>query len=107
MVLEDIKSKYLEQRPFVALFLGVLYTFIGYGVAVFFFGDNLSIAMLFLTTLLLVPTLVHLLDDEEKRESKHGAKLFFRDHADIAEAYLFLFLGIFFGYLLLSFAFPA
>jgi len=107
MVLEDIKSKYLEQRPFVALFLGVLYTFIGYGVAVFFFGENLSVAMLFLTTLLLVPTLVHLLADEEKREREAGTISFIKNHMDIAEVYLFLFIGVFVGYLILGFLLPA
>lgn len=103
MVLEDIKSRYLEQRPFISLFLGILYTFIGYSVAVFFFGNNLSVAMLFLTTLLLVPTLVHLLADEERCERESGTASFIRNHLDIAEVYLFLFLGVFIGYLILGF----
>lgn len=107
MVLEDIKAEFIERRPYVTFALGFAYTFIGYGISMYFFGKAISIAMLFLATLLLVPTLIHLLDDEERRERESGITSFFRNHRDIAEAYIFLFLGIFIGYLVLGFLVPS
>jgi uncharacterized membrane protein SpoIIM required for sporulation len=106
MVLENIfKIEFLEKRPYISFFLGFIYTLIGFGVALIFFGKNISIAMLFLTTLLLVPSMIKLIGIEEKRESIDGLKKFFTDHKDIFEIYIFAFLGIFVGYLFLGLIF--
>ncbi len=54
MVLEEfIRSKRVMRRPLLSLILGFIYTIIGFLVARIFFYDEISIAMLFLTTLLL------------------------------------------------------
>jgi uncharacterized membrane protein SpoIIM required for sporulation len=103
MVLESIKINWIEHRPYIAFIFGVLYTFIGYFVALIFFKDYVSIAMLFLSTLLLVPSLVKLLEIEELKESIYGIRHFFTEHKDIVEAYVFLFIGVFVGYLMLGF----
>ena len=76
--------------------------FVGFFVATFFFKDNPSIPMLFLTTLLIVPSLIKLLTIEGSIERKDGLHHFFRNHIDVIEVYLFLFLGVFLGYFLLG-----
>ncbi len=103
MVLESINVKWLKRRPLLAFFIGAIYTLIGFIVAQYFFHDSLSLPMLFLTTLLITPSTIKLLSIEEKRERKEGLHHFFRNHRDVFEICVFLFLGIFFGYLLLSF----
>lgn len=102
MVLETIKIRWIENRPYIAFIFGFVYTFIGYYVALIFFRNYVSIAMLFLSTLLVVPSLVKLLEIEERRESLYGLRNFFIEHRDVIEAYLFLFIGVFAGYILLG-----
>lgn len=103
MVLERvISAEWMERRPLYALILGLVYTLIGYFTAVIFFGEHTSIAMLFLTTLLLVPSLIIIISLEEKKESKEGLKHFFHNHKKIFEIFLFVFIGIFIGYLVIG-----
>ncbi len=102
MVFETIKPEWMRQKPFLVFFFGAAYALVGYLLALLFFGSTVSIAMLFLTTLLAVPSLIKLLDVEESIESKDGFHHFFRNHREVIETYLFLFLGIFVGYLLLG-----
>ena len=103
MVLEYIlKEDLAERRPLFAMIAGFIFTFIGAGTAFIFFGKNVSIAMLFLATLLIVPLLIKLFDVEEERERKEGLKHFFHNHGDVFEACLFLFVGVFIGYLVLG-----
>ena len=103
MVLEQfLKYDWVEKRLPYVFILGIAYVFIGYFVAFYFFRNSISIAMLFLATLLIVPTIAKLLSMEEKRESKEGLRHFFRNHRDIFEIYHALFLGIFVGYIALT-----
>ena len=103
MVLEQfLKYDWVEKRLPYVFILGIAYVFIGYFVAFYFFGNSVSIAMLFLATLLIMPTIGKLLGLEEKRESKEGLRHFFRNHRDIFEIYHALFLGIFVGYISLT-----
>ncbi|MBI1969806.1 stage II sporulation protein M [Candidatus Woesearchaeota archaeon] len=105
-MLESLNISFLTRRPFAALVVGFVYTIIGYLVASFFFEAFVSIPMLFLSTLLIIPSLMKLLSIEEKRERKYGLKHFFLMHKDVTEIYLFLFLGVFLGYLLLGMLIP-
>ena len=102
MVLESIKIDWIERRPYISFFFGFIYVFSGYFIAGFFF-DNVSIPMLFLATLLIVPSLMKLIEIEEKRESRYGLKHFFKEHKDVIEAYIFLFIGVFAGYVVLGY----
>ncbi|MBI4150214.1 stage II sporulation protein M [Candidatus Woesearchaeota archaeon] len=102
MVFESIKLDWMEHRPFIVLFFGFAYSLLGYFLATIFFGNTVSIAMLFLTTLFAVPSLIRILDVEERIESKEGLRHFFHNHKEIFEVYLFLFLGIFLGYIALA-----
>jgi hypothetical protein len=103
MVLEQVLSfKKIINKSYYAFCLSFVFVFIGYIVSRFFFGKSVSIAMLFLCTLLLVPALVKLLAMEEKIERKYGMKHFFKTHEKVFKIYLFVFLGILAGYLVLG-----
>ncbi|MBW2987241.1 stage II sporulation protein M [Candidatus Woesearchaeota archaeon] len=103
MVLEQVLSfKTIANKSYYAFGLSFAFVFIGYFVGRFFFGKTISIAMLFLCTLLLVPSLVKLLAMEEKIERKYGMKHFFKTHEKVFKIYLFVFLGILAGYLVLG-----
>jgi len=99
MVIEQIKIKYIERKPFYIFFFGLFYVVISYFTSTIFFKMNQSIAMIFIITLLLVPTVMKLISLEEKRERSDALLNFIKDHKDIFEIYLFLFLGIFVGFL--------
>lgn len=104
MVLEELfKVKLVQHRRYLAFFFGFIYTFVGYLIAKVFFANAISVAMLFLCTLLLIPTLMKLLSIEERLERKEGVKHFFHNHKDIFETYLFTFLGVFVAYVALGF----
>lgn len=107
MVLEEIKETWLEKRPAISFIFGLAYTFIGYAAAAIFFSKSVSVAMLFLTMLLIVPTLAKLLSYEERIESRFGIRHFFRNHREVFESHLFLFLGIFAGYIMLGLIFSS
>lgn len=100
-----LDAKFVMKRPVLAFIFGLLYTFVGYALAILFFGKNVSVAMLFMATLLLVPSLIKLISIEEKRVRADGIKRFYHDHKDIFEIYFFLFVGIFIGYLILGMLF--
>ena len=104
MVLEQFfRTRWLENRPAYSMLLGFVFAFIGLVTGFIFFKNNVSIAMLFLVTLLLVPSLMRLIGHEEKIERKFGVRHFFRNHRAILEIYLFLFIGIFAAYLVIGF----
>ena len=103
MVLEQfLESEKIKNHLLYVSGLGFFYVFFSFFVAKLFFGASVSVAMLFTCTLLLVPSLNYILNIEEKIESKVGVKHFFRNHKDIIDIYLVLFIGIFFGYLILG-----
>lgn len=102
MVLDQIRLRYVERRPYYAFLFGFAYVFVAYLTSFIFFPTTISISMLFFITLLLVPTVIKLIEIEEKRERRDALRHFIRDHGDIFEIYVFLFLGIFFGFLILG-----
>jgi len=103
MVFEQfLQSDKLRKHAYNILALGIFYVIVAYISSIYFFRDDISVAMLFTVTLLLVPSIYVILDGEEKIESKAGTKNFFENHKDIFKTYLFLILGIFFAYILVS-----
>lgn len=98
MVLEEILNK-IGKRKVYSLFLGLLYVLISYGTAQLFFPNHVSIVMIFFITLLLIPSTARLVSIEERIERKDGLRHFWKDHATLIEIFLFLFIGIFIGYL--------
>ena len=100
-----MSTSWLERRPLAALVLGLFYTLVGSVTGFLFFRQNLSIAVLFFITLLLVPSLMNLLTIEEERERREGLRHFFHNHRDVFEIFLFFSLGIFLGYLVMVWIF--
>lgn len=103
MLEQLLKEKWIEHRQIYAFFLSFIYTLVAYLTATIFFKEAYSVATMFLITLLLVPSLMKLLNIEEKKERRDGTKNFFKDHAPIFETYIFLFLGILLGYIVFGF----
>ena len=100
MVFEQIfKTSWIEKRPRYAFLLGVFYSILGLASAYFIFGSNPGLMGVAFTSILLIPSLNRLLQDEENieiREKKFSLKLLFKDHKDIFEIYTYLFFGVFF-----------
>lgn len=106
MVLEQLIDRQFVLRhfPFVFVLSGV-YVFVAYAVMRLFFpGQSLSVALLL--TILLLPSLHHLIVVEEKLESK-GISHFFRRHKVILRCFFGAFLGLLAGFLVLGFVDPA
>ncbi|MBW2972384.1 hypothetical protein KY359_05085 [Candidatus Woesearchaeota archaeon] len=103
MVLEDLfNPSWVRRRPYLAFVFGFLFTFVAFFISLIFFKSSMSVAMIFLTTLLLIPSMVMLLKMEEQVEGKYGLRHFFRNHKDIFEVYLFSFLGVFVAFVVLG-----
>ncbi len=109
-MLEQLFSEnWLKSRPFFAFLLSFSYSIIGIASALIIFPSSPSLITIAFISLLLLPSLNQLLSHEENqeiREKKLSLRLLFKDHKDIFEIYLFLFLGIFSAYLLLAFFLP-
>lgn len=104
MVFEDFyKSKWIKHRPYISFGLGFVFTFVGFAVSYVLFRKFLSLATVFMATLFLVPMMLRMIKEEEKIDRKYGLRHFFRNHREVFEAYLFAFLGLFFGFLVLGF----
>ena len=102
MVLEQIlDTNYVKNHFLLVFILSFIYVFVGYIVAHLFFPTSESIALIFTLTLLLLPSLNHIINSEEITESK-GCSHFFHNHKMIYSVYLAAFLGIFVGFLVLG-----
>jgi len=102
MVLEEIKTNWIIRHPSLALALGFIYSLLGYILANMFFIDKqVSIAMLFITTLLVVPTMIIALSDQMKHEATQHEN-FFQSHRSIFLGYIYMFVGAFMGYMVLG-----
>ncbi|HII71448.1 TPA: stage II sporulation protein M [Candidatus Woesearchaeota archaeon] len=105
MVLEDLfRPEWIARRPYISFFFGFIFSFAGFLVAWLFFRTTMSVSMVFLTTLLLTPTLIVLIKREEVIEGKYGARHFLTNHKAIFETYIFAFLGVFVAYVILGLA---
>ncbi|MEM4336551.1 MAG: stage II sporulation protein M [Candidatus Woesearchaeota archaeon] len=102
-MLEQINISFFEKRPYAAFLLGLTYVFVSFFTSKIFFPSIISVSMLFIITILLVPTVIKLIGIAERREKKDGIKHFLRDHKDIFEIYIFLFIGVFSAFVLVAF----
>ena len=109
MVFEQIfKLKWIESKEH-AFFLGFAYSLIGFISAMLIFPANVGLMSVAFTSILLIPSLAILLKMEENveiREKKLSLKLLFKDHKDIFKVYIFLFLGVFLAYSIISLLMP-
>ena len=106
MVLEQLfKANFIKKKPVYAFYIGAFYSLVGFISAYLIFGANVGLMAVAFTSILLIPTLNKLLQEEENaeiRENKFSLRLLFKDHRDVFEVYLFVFMGIFFTTSLLS-----
>ena len=103
MVVEQfLEKKSVKQHAIFLFLLGFTYVIIGYFVGKYFFPDDLSVAVLFTVTLLLLPSIYVIINLEEKVESRMGLKHFYNNHKDIFKIILFVFLGVFAAYVILG-----
>lgn len=109
-MLENIlKADWLEKNPRFAFFIGFIYSIIGIISALIIFPRSKGIASIAFLSLMLVPSLNKILRIEELQDTKSKSfslKRIFRDHYDVIQVYLLLFLGIFLAYGLFSIRFP-
>lgn len=102
MVFEQIfKASWIEKKPSSAFLLGVAYSLIGIVSARLIFGSSTGLMAVAFTSMLLIPSLNALLQYEENveiRENKLHLWQLLKDHRDIFEIYIFLFLGVFLVY---------
>lgn len=109
-MLENIlKPDWLERRPRFAFIIGFVYSLIGILAALIIFPRSQGIASISFLSLLLVPSLNSILKIEEIQDTKSSGfsiKKVLRDHSDVLQVYLLLFLGIFLAYGLFSIRFP-
>jgi len=103
MVLEQfLDRKFVVQHTFFVFILSAVYVFISYAVQTLFFPADSGLAIVLLATILLVPSLHHLVVMEEKLESK-GASYFWKRHRTIIQCYIGAFLGLLTGFLVMGF----
>lgn len=102
MVFEQIfKERWIEKKPRHAFLLGVVYSAIGLLSSWFIFKSSFGLMSIAFTSILLIPSLNKLLAHEENveiRERKFHLMQLLKDHKDIFEIYVFLFLGVFVAY---------
>lgn len=102
MVLEQLlDTNTVKQHSYLVLVLSFIYVFFAYIVAKLFFPEGESIALIFTLTLILLPSLNHIINSEEIIEKK-GCNHFLKNHKVIFSVYLASFIGIFLGFLILS-----
>ncbi len=101
MVLEQFLDRKIVVRhaPFVFV-LSAIYVFVAYAVQQLYFPDQ-SLATVLLLTILLVPSLHHLIVVEEKMESK-GVSHFWKRHRITIRCFIGAFLGMLAGFLILG-----
>lgn len=101
MVFEQFLHKRTVRSHLPFLFiLSFFYVFIAYGVQQVFFPDQ-GLATVLLATILLVPSLHHLIIVEETIE-RSGSKQFIAKHKTVIRSYLGAFLGLLGGFLVLG-----
>ena len=109
-MLENIlKPDWLEKKPRFAFLVGFVYSIISIVSALIIFPSSQGIASIAFVSLLLVPSLNSILRIEEIQDTKSkgfSIKHVFKDHSDVLQIYLLLFLGIFLAYALFSLRFP-
>jgi len=103
MVFEQfLESDKVKKHSLFIFILGIFYVVVSYFVSSYFFEQEISLAIVFTSTLLLTPSIYTILNIEEKIESKEGLKHFFYNHKDVFKIFLFLFIGIFFAFIIIG-----
>ena len=107
MVLESLLTpRALERRPWKAFFASFFYSFVGFFLAYSVFNPDVSLAMVFLTTMASIPLLVSLLKKTEREEILFGRPLI-GTHTDVLAIFFFMFMGMLSFFTLLATVLPS
>lgn len=110
MVLEHLFSeKFLEKRIRYVFLIALIYSTMGIIGARLLFGSNSGIVSVIFTSILLLPSLSKIFEEEEEKEEKEkkfNLKHLWLDNKDAIKVYFAMFFGVFFTYLLYSFLLP-
>ncbi len=101
---QNFKIKWVEEKHH-AFFLAFFYTFLGYISARLIFPSSTGLMSVAFTSVLLIPSLAMLLKLEENveiREKKFHITQLFKDHKEIFKVYIYMFLGIFLGFSIIT-----
>lgn len=95
MVLESIISpENAENRPYLMIFLGFLYTTLAIFLSYFIFEAYSSIFMIFLTTLASVPLIYKIMKTEEEKDlTDMEESILLKEHSKALKAFMYLFIG--------------
>ncbi|MFP4523140.1 MAG: hypothetical protein ACOCQQ_03485 [Candidatus Nanoarchaeia archaeon] len=108
MVLENLfPSNWLEKRFGFALLLGAGSSLIGIVLAQLLFGANSGLASVIFSSLLIIPSMYKMINQEERLEEHErgfSLKRLYADNKGLIHAYVGIFFGVYVTYLLLSFA---
>tara|TARA_Y100000310_G_scaffold340439_1_gene436259 strand:+ start:27075 stop:27881 length:807 start_codon:yes stop_codon:yes gene_type:complete len=99
-----MKVKWIKRKEH-AFFLGFIYSMVALVSASLIFPKSIGLMSVAFTSILLIPSLNVLLAQEENqevRQKKLSLKLLWRDHNDILKVYIYMFLGVFAAFLLIS-----
>jgi uncharacterized membrane protein SpoIIM required for sporulation len=97
----DVKA--LLKSPVYAVILGFMYSLIGSQIAFIFFGRNLSLVMIFMTTLLLDPSLMGLMNFFEHQDDRlFSFRIFLKNNRKIFAIFVCLFIGVFTYYAIMG-----
>lgn len=102
MIEQLLSSRWIKNKVFFSIVLGLIYTVVAYLTSKIFFPDSVSISMLFLIGILLIPTIMKLISFEERRERKEGLKHFYKNHRTVIEIYFLMFIGAVLGYFVIA-----
>ncbi len=103
MVLEHlVDNERVLRHPLFITVLTFLYVLVAYGMAYLLFPTQESLALVFLVTLMISPSLMHVMRLEEKIESRYGLRHFFRTHQLALRVYGLSFIGLVAGFLVVG-----
>lgn len=96
----------VKKKPYLAFFLGLVYSIIGIGIATILFKRDPAIVTVAITALLLYPTIKGLVGSEIGLLSKKKQHRL-RNHTRLVIIYLLIFLGVMIGFSLFSVMLPS
>lgn len=109
MIEQLFPSRWIEKKTWIAFLLGLSYSIIGISSAIILFPKNPAMPSIALTSLLALPSLNKILYIETKqaaREKKFDLSDSFKNHKDVFQVYMFMFVGIFFTFAFFSIMLP-
>ncbi len=98
MVLESLINPYQAKKSPTSLFLlGLLYSTFAVLLSLTIFPEDPSLTIVFLTVMGALPLFVNTIKSEQRKDYRRVPLI--KEHTDIFLVFLFLFLGILFGYI--------